>query len=146
MKPLLMAVAIVAGALLALQPAINAELARRAGSPHAAAVISLLVSLAVLAPIALVWGRFGGRAAFADAPWWALLGGVAGAVFVLAGIAISPALGAVAFIACIVGGQFLGSMAADQFGLFGLTARPADGPRLAGIALMLLGLARVLRD
>ena len=47
-----------------------------------------------------------------------------------------PQIGAAAFLALLVTGQMLGSIAFDNFGWLGLTQRPIDTPRLIGVALL----------
>src|SRR5690606_18817319 len=92
--PARLAVALVAafgtGVLVALQTRLNGELGQRLGDGFVAAVVSFGSGLVLLALGLLVWrpGRRGvGRIACAlrtrDIPWWLVLGGVGGAVFVL---------------------------------------------------------------
>src|SRR3954454_9669346 len=52
--------------------------------------------------------------------WWNWVGGPLGAAIVLAGAALTPRLGAAAFIALVVGGQLVCSVLLDHFALMGL--------------------------
>ena len=113
------------GAIISMQPAINAQMALRLGSPLIAAICSIVISLAM---IVVVWTTLG-RAPISlpklfSLPWWVLIGGAAGALFVLGGIMVAPRLGVAAFFTCIVLGQVLGAAVLDQFGAFGILGKP----------------------
>lgn len=130
------------GAIISMQPAINAQMALRLGSPLIAAICSIVISLAM---IVVVWTTLG-RAPISlpklfSLPWWVLIGGAAGALFVLGGIMVAPRLGVAAFFTCIVLGQVLGAAVLDQFGAFGLEARPISWTRVLGIMFVVAGAA-----
>ena len=78
-------------------------------------------------------------------PWWAWSGGVFGAIFIGLAIFLVPQLGAATFIALLVAGQMLASMAFDHFGLLGLAQREIDLPRLIGAALLIAGVVLIRR-
>jgi bacterial/archaeal transporter family-2 protein len=54
-----------------------------------------------------------------------------------------PRLGAATVLALIVVGQMIGSLAFDHFGAFGIPQHSANPLRLAGAALLVLGVALV---
>ncbi len=141
-----MLAAVAAGAMITIQPPLNAIVARHVGSALAATSISILVAF-LCSLVALLVAGFGrvAPATIAAVPWWAYLGGVAGAVFVGSGVIIAPMTGALAFFVCIVAGQLIGSTVADHYGSFGLTVREISGPRVLGIALVLAGAVLVSR-
>jgi transporter family-2 protein len=85
-------------------------------------------------------------AAFRAAPWWSWIGGPLGALFVLAGAALTPKLGAAAFIAAIVGGQLVCSILLDHFALMNLAAQPLNFVRVLGAALVFTGVVLVTRN
>lgn len=130
------------GALISTQPAINAGIAARLGGPMMAAVCSIAISLAI---VVAAWGALGRFEAqwskLATLPWWALLGGAAGAFFVIGGIMVAPKMGVAMFFICIVLGQLIGAAVADQLGAFGLAQQPVSWLRAAGIALVVAGAA-----
>ena len=128
------------GALLSAQPAVNAALARHLGSPYAATIVSLLVSTALVAPFAIATASRLRLEALGGAPWWAWLGGVAGAAMVSAGLVFAPRIGVTLFIMTVVAGQLVAAALIDQYGLFGVEVRGIDASRLAGIALVACGL------
>lgn len=78
-------------------------------------------------------------------PWWAWSGGVFGALFIGLATVLVPQLGAAAFIALLVAGQMLASIAFDHFGWMGLAQRPLDGSRLIGVALLVGGVVLIRR-
>ena len=78
-------------------------------------------------------------------PWWAWSGGMFGAIFIGLGILLVPQIGAATFIALLVTGQMLASVAFDHFGLLGLAQRPVDGPRVIGVVLLIAGVLLIRR-
>ena len=77
-------------------------------------------------------------------PWW-WLGGIFGAGFIGLAILLVPRIGATTFFALLITGQMLASLAFDHFGWFGLTERPVDPMRLAGVALLIAGVILIRR-
>ncbi len=132
-----------AGMLSALQPPVNAALARRANSITATA-INFGVGLMVLALVGAASGqlKLGG---VRGAPWWQLTGGLLGAVFVLSTVLFLPRLGATALIAALMGGQLTGAVLIDRFGVAGLPVVAPTFARMAGIVLLVAGGALVIR-
>jgi transporter family-2 protein len=82
-------------------------------------------------------------AAIRSAPWWNWIGGPLGAAIVLAGAALTPRLGAAAFIAAVVGGQLACSLVIDQFGLLDVPRQPLTAGRLLGVGLVFAGVMLV---
>jgi transporter family-2 protein len=139
--------AIIIGACLSMQPPINAAMARTLGSPLLAAVVSIAISLVVVVPLWLTVGQGGGELAAVRAlPWWVVLGGVIGVVFVAGSVLVGPMLGIALFFVCVVAGQLLGATLADQVGAFGMPTKPINATKLIGIALVLIGAALVQRS
>ncbi|MEM7566799.1 MAG: DMT family transporter [Pseudomonadota bacterium] len=138
-------VPLLAGMLLAWQGAMNAALARSVSGPEAAGIYSLFFSAILVLGITLAARQPIGLAGWSNAPWWALLGGVAGAVVVMGGIYVVPITGAAVFIGGVVLGQATGAATADHFGWFGLPERPMDLGRGVGLLLILGGLYLVRR-
>lgn len=146
-NPLYIAAALAIGAGVSLQPPINAVMARTVGSAWLAASISIAISLVLVVAVWLTWGRGGGELAQIRAlPWWVVIGGVVGVVFVVGGVIVAPALGMALFFVCVVAGQLLGSTLADQIGAFGMPVKPVDLVKLLGLAMVLVGAALVQRS
>lgn len=132
--------AIAAGAMLPLQAALNARLARVVGSPVWAAAISGLVLTVTLCLVALATLRSGPRTVGMFAlPWWAWTGGLCGAIVLSATTAVAPRLGAATMIALVMTGQVVASLALDNFGGFGLQMHSIDGKRAVAAALLISG-------
>ncbi len=132
------------GVALAVQPLLNAMLARSIGSPYGAAAISIFVAMIGGLAILLVAGRGEiTRATLGAVPWWVYLAGVVGTAFVAGGVVIAPVTGALLFFLCVIAGQLGGAAIADHLGAFGLEVRPLSLARLAGIGLVLAGVVLV---
>jgi transporter family-2 protein len=78
-------------------------------------------------------------AAVRDTPWWNWIGGPLGALIVLAGAALAPRLGAALFIALVVAGQLICSLALDHFALMGLPEQVLTPGRVFGAVLVVAG-------
>ena len=97
----LIIIAVLLGVIFAWQTPINAEAARRLGSPVLAGVLSISLSLVLVVTFALMTVRAKPDwSEIASAPWWTWIGGIAGAVFVVAAAVIVPKTGSVLFPAC----------------------------------------------
>jgi bacterial/archaeal transporter family-2 protein len=131
------ATAFLIGTVAAMQPPINAALARH-GGPYIAATVSFLVGTLALLGVTLLSGS-SGAGQIRSAPLWQYSGGLIGAVFVFGTIVLVPRLGATGLIAGIIGGQLAGSVLIDHFGLFGLPHVPPSPTRLLGLALLVVG-------
>lgn len=134
------AAAVSIGFALSLQPPINATMGRILGSPLLSATISIAISLIVVSTLWVVWGKAAGDISQAkNLPWWVLIGGVVGVVFVAGAVVTAPVLGVALFFVCVVAGQVLGSTLIDQFGAFGLEVKPINAMKVLGLGLVLLG-------
>lgn len=128
------------GVLLTWQAPINAEAARRLSSPVLAALLSLTVSLLLVALAMLASVRTAPTMAnLGGAPWWMWIGGFCGAIFLVASLMIVPRIGTVAFLLAVIFGQMIGAILADGFGLFGLQAQPFSLGKIGGAAIVLVG-------
>jgi transporter family-2 protein len=133
-----------AGGVVALQPPANAALAEHVGD-LGAALVSLLISAAIIALLLLAVGhpgRLSGLTAFR--PEYAL-GGIAGAAIVAVSLATVRPLGAGGVIAVLVAAQLVGGIVADSFGWFGLQHVGIGVERLLGLALVIAGTLLVVR-
>lgn len=143
-QSLQIAAAVAIGVSLSLQAPINAVMARMLGSAMLSATISIAISLVAILSLWLTWGEAGGNfGEFRSLPWWVVIGGIIGVIFVAGGIVLAPAMGMALFFVCVVSGQLLGSTIVDQIGAFGLPVQPVSITRVVGIGLVLLGAALV---
>ncbi len=134
-------IAVLAGSIVPFQATSNAALGRSLGHPLWATLVSLLVSICVLLPI-LFAARIPAPAMSSalQGSWWIWLGGVAGVAYITAALLLTPRLGASGFIVCVIAGQVVASLIIDHFGLMGLAVKPATLGRIAGVALIVLGM------
>ena len=133
-----------AGMLVAMQPPINSKLGGAVGT-FAAATISFLVGTIALFVVALANGgtHLDGLRGI---PWWYLVGGLIGAVFVASSLVTVRTLGAGGVVAATVAGQLTGSVVIDHFGLLGLEKQPVNLVRVVGIVLLAAGVFLIVRD
>ncbi|MEO6798264.1 MAG: DMT family transporter [Candidatus Dormibacter sp.] len=137
---------IVGGVALPVQAGVNAQLAGRTGDAIRAALISFVVGALGLAIVALIRGGSGpGLTTLVRIPWWLWIGGLLGGMYVFFTIVSAPKLGAATLVAAGVTGQAIASIALDNFGWAGFVRHPVTPGRLAGMALLLLGLILVRR-
>ena len=138
--------AVLAGISIVIQQALNANLRIALGSAAWSGFASYLVGFACMALLALALrDPVPSLGLAARVPWWAWSGGVFGAIFIGLGIFLVPQLGAATFLALLVTGQMLGSIAFDHFGWLGLAQRPIDLPRLIGVVLLIGGVVLIRR-
>ena len=136
--------ALVAGAMLPFQAGVNAQLAGVLGSPVRAALVSFAVGTIALLALALAFYRgWTSTDRLADAPWWVWIGGLLGAFYVAGSIVTAPRLGAVTLVALLLAGQAGASLLVDHFGWVGFDEHPVTAGRLAGMALLAVGVALV---
>ena len=130
-----------AGAGIPLIGVLNSGLARAVGNPFAATAVMFVVAFAAAAGLAL--GLYGAPtwAGFAAAPAYSYAAGLFIGFYALSATIIIPRFGAGNFIAFILVAQLVTAALLDQFGWLGLPRRPLDGLRLAGLALLVAGLA-----
>ena len=148
MNPSLIAILVVvlAGGATALQAPTNARLASAVASPVNAAFISFAVGTTVLGVVAALMQTRPDMAAARALPWYAWLGGVYGACFVVAAAWGVPRLGVAMTITLMVGGQLLLSQILDHFGALGVPRQPLNLGRIAGVGLVLAGVLLVRRS
>lgn len=134
------AVAVLMGLLLTWQSPVNAEAARRFGSPVLAGMLSIGGSFTLLAIYAAFTVRsLPTASALAGMPWWAWIGGITGAVFIIGAIFVVQRTGNFVLVASVIAGQMIGALAADRFGMWGLPQVEIDAAKIAAVGLVLAG-------
>ena len=133
------AMIILVGAALAFQAPVNAALARSLGDPVWAAAMQFGIGFALLLSLAMMRGQGPSIGQVKTIPWWALTGGLLGAVWVLAAIWSVPRLGLVTMFAAMILGQMIAALLIDSGGVFGLDVRDISLTRVAAIALVACG-------
>ncbi len=131
------------GIAVAMQPSINARLARNMGN-FESSLVSFAVGTLALLVVVLIFGR-GSLRGVGTASWWELTGGFLGAYFVTMTIIAVPRLGTAAVMAIAITGQLITGALLDQYGAFGLRQVPLTPLRGIGILLLCLGASLVIR-
>lgn len=134
---------VLAGGATALQAPTNARLMGAVGSPVNAAFVSFAVGTAALGIFALMLQARPDVAAARGLPWYAWVGGLYGAIFVVSAAWGVPRLGVAMTITLMVAGQLLIGIVLDHFGAFGMPAQPISWGKVAGIGLVIAGVVMV---
>lgn len=137
--PLAIAATVVVGGLIAFQPPVNAQLAKRVDVVGAAFVSTAVSALLLLAIYLAMKGGFGELRGLRGAPWYELTGGVLGAALVTVSLVTVRTLGAGGVVAATVAGQLVVSAVLDRAGVLGLEKVGLTPMRLAGMGLLVLG-------
>jgi transporter family-2 protein len=147
MNPMLLSMiaVVLAGGATALQAPTNAKMMGAVGSPVNAAFVSFAVGTAALGILAMILQAKPDMVAARALPWYAWVGGLYGAIFVVAAAWGVPRLGVALTITLMVAGQLLIGLILDHFGAFGTPAHPISLGRMAGVALVIGGVLMVRR-
>jgi len=138
--------ALVAGAMMPMQAAVNNKMAAFVDGPALAALISFIVGTLALVVYAAASGTaLGSLAEARNAPPIAWIGGLLGAFFVTATVILIPRLGVALTFSAIIAGQMIVTLVIDHFGLLGIDEKPVSWPRFLGIALITGGVILIRR-
>jgi bacterial/archaeal transporter family-2 protein len=140
--------ALLAGAVLPIQGAINGLLRADIGAPFVVGAFSFAVATGSMIMVLLVTlaltdapkPRLGGLAAM---PWWGWLGAFCGATYVTTVFTAIPVIGTAAAVGLTVAGQQIASLFVDRYGWFLLPRREISGLRYGGVALLLAGVGLI---
>lgn len=136
--------ALIGGAVLPIQVAINALLKGYIGQPmqvtfisyFAGAIASLVICLFARYPIPA-------SASIAQTSWWMWFGGCLGTLYVWSTIFATPRIGAGLTLGLTIAGQMIMALFLDHFGALGLTKYPASPLRIMGVMLVIIGVSMV---
>jgi transporter family-2 protein len=140
------ALALIAGALLPVQAAMNAQLARSLQSVPHAAVLSYLIGSVTLIGM-LLSRRFGAPdwRGLRTAPRWSLLAGLLGAWYVTSSTLLIANLGATLTLGLVVAGQSLAGLVLDHHGWLGVRRRRLNLGGYVALGLFLTAMALLLQ-
>jgi len=138
--------ALAAGALLSLMVHLNGEAARQGGALFSSWLAHGTGTVAALLVIPLWWKAIQrSDAPRAPIPLWAYVGGFAGAVTVImTSTAVNSSLALSGTVALGLAGQIVFSLAADQWGLFGIAKRRLRLGDAIALVLIVAGSALVI--
>jgi bacterial/archaeal transporter family-2 protein len=133
-------VCVTLGVFLTWQAPVNAEAARRLGSPALAALYSIGTSTLLVFIFAIIVVKELPKIDLIhEAPWWTWIGGITGAVFVAGALLIVPRTGSVVFLVSVIAGQLIGAITADRFGMWGLQAITISPLKWLALSLVISG-------
>lgn len=135
-----------AGGVMALQPAVNGKLATQCSHPLQASLISFGTGFLALSVVGIVlrigWPQLD---RLLELPWWAWGGGLLGTYMVTVSLLVAPQLGATRWLVLVLAGQIGLSLLLDHFGWLGYPQNRISWQRLLGVALLVLGVMLVVR-
>ena len=137
---------IVAGFGLTAQVGMNSQLRKVLQSANQAALISFMVgTLALIGLLVAMRTPLPARETLAAVPVWAWFGGLLGAFYVATSTIVAAELGATTLLGLALLGQLLTAMVVDHFRWLGLPENPITWTRMAGVALLGMGVWLVSR-
>ena len=145
MEALFVPLALLAGALLAVQVGANSQLSKGAGGPFAATTLQLGVGAVALIVLAAAVGTLGSIRLLPEVTWWHAIGGLASAFYVASTIVLFARLGAVVSVGLFIAGQMLASLLLDGFGLLGVDRAPIGPSEGLGALAVVAGAATIAR-
>lgn len=134
-----------AGLLVGAQPPVNARLGKEVGSLQAAAVSFVVGTIALVVIASFAKGSLGTIANVPKVPWWGMVGGLLGAVFVTVSLLTVKTLGVSGLTATVITGQLVAAVIIDRFGLLGIAKQQIGWTRILGLALLVVGVFLVVR-
>ncbi|MER0105676.1 DMT family transporter [Corynebacterium sp. KPL2895] len=143
---MLVIAAMLVGAIVPAQTAINTRLRESVGSPIAAGFFSFIIGFAVSAILALIvtGDAIPDLALAAAQPRWVWLGGFMGVAFIVGNILLFPRIGSVETVILPILGQVTMGLIYDLTGLFESPLVPVGPLRVLGALIVVGGIALVL--
>jgi bacterial/archaeal transporter family-2 protein len=136
---------LVAGLAGSVQVAVSGAFGKRIGVLEATAFGSITAALIVCAVLLVARQGVGNLGQSVREPPWLWIGGVMGAIVVTTITFTAPRIGTFATIGLLIAGQLAMGVLIDAFGLFGLEKIPVTPARVAGLVLLAVGAALVLK-
>lgn len=136
--------ALIGGAILPIQVALNTVLRRYVGEPMQVTFISYLAG--TLASLVICsFARYPSPAltTLAQTSWWMWIGGCLGTLYVWSTIFATPKIGTALALGLSIAGQMIAALLLDHYGAIGLNKYPASPQRIAGVVLVILGVSLV---
>ena len=137
---------IASGFGLTLQIAMNSKLRTVVQNANTAALISFLVgTMGLIVLLAVTRTPLPARETLGSVPLWAWFGGLMGAFYVAISTVVASQLGTAALLGLALSGQLAMALVVDHYGWLGMPEHPITLTRLAGVALLGLGVWLVAR-
>jgi transporter family-2 protein len=135
--PFLILIGIAGGIAVGFQGPLASIMTQRMGALESSLIVHSGGAMLSLVLVLLIGG--GKISQWRSVPWYALCAGFFGLVVLSAVSYTIPRIGVAAAIVSIVAGQIVLSAVLDHFGWLGAAVRPLDGPRVLGLAVVMLG-------
>jgi bacterial/archaeal transporter family-2 protein len=137
---------ILGGALQTCGAAMNSQLYKRMLNPWLASAISAVVVAVFFVAVFLVKSKpLPSAQDAASMPWWAVVGGLVGAVQVYAGLTLVHKVGAGIFMSLTVTAALVMSLLIDHFGWLRVHPHPISLGRVVGGVLMISGVVLITK-
>jgi len=137
---------IASGFGLTLQIGMNSKLRTVLQNANTAALISFLVgTTGLIVLLAVTRTPMPARDTLASVPAWAWFGGLMGAFYVAISTVVASQLGTASLLGLALSGQLAMALVVDHFGWLGMPENPITLTRLAGVALLGVGVWLVSR-
>lgn len=137
---------ILGGALQSCGAAMNGQLNKSLLNPWlASAVSAVLIVFFFIGAFFVMPNPLPTTNDIASMPWWAVLGGLVGAVQVFAGLTLVNKVGAGPFVGLTVTAALLASLVIDHFGWFRMDVHPLSLWRALGGLLLIGGVTLIAK-
>ncbi len=138
---------IVGGILQSCGAAMNGQLNKYVVNPWLASAISFaLITIFFLGASLIHPSPLPTQKELSAMPWWAVVGGLVGAVQVYAGLTLVNKVGAGPFVGFTVTAALITSLLIDHFGWFRMAQHPLSAGRLIGGALLIGGITLIAKS
>lgn len=137
---------IIGGALQSCGAAMNGQLNKSIGNPWLASTISFtLITFFFAAAFLIMPHPLPTTKGLAEMPWWAVVGGLVGAVQVYAGLTQVNKIGAGPFMGFTVTAALIMSLVIDHYGWFRMDPHPMNVWRGLGGLLLVAGVTLIAK-
>jgi len=137
---------ILGGALQSCGAAMNGQLKTSLVNPWLASAVSFaLITLFFTSAFLIMPHPLPTTKDLASMPWWAVLGGLVGAVQVYAGLTLVKKVGAAPFVGVTVTAALIMSLVIDHFGWFRMDHHPLNFWRALGGMLLVSGVTLIAK-
>ena len=150
MKFIIPIVVALAGLAVPFQAGLNAELRDRLAGPVEVGFFSSVITTVVLGA-AFAFMVASGRTdpdiqTIRSVPVWLWAGGALGGLIIVASLVGASMLDAAVLVGLMIGGQMIASVVCDHFGLLSFEESPVNVWRIAGVAMIALGVYVIQRN
>jgi bacterial/archaeal transporter family-2 protein len=137
---------ILGGALQSCGAAMNGQLNKYIVNPWLASAVSFALITFFFAGASLIMPHpLPTSKDIASLPWWAVIGGLVGAVQVYAGLTLVTKVGAGPFVGLTVTAALIMSLVIDHFGWFRMSYHPLNIWRIVGGLLLVGGVTLIAK-